>query len=206
MCRFYHGRVTHYEVLGVPRSATAAEVRRAYLDLARRHHPDFHTRASAAAKAETEREMQRINDAWAVLGDQTKRRAYDDMLRAVEPGRRSATGTVAPDPDPVWDPRGGRAHPDFVPIDDDEDEDDPNARLDELDDTPMPGARPVARWQQMLPVVLFVAALAALVVGLVVNLPELMVVGVFLFVLAGASFLLAPILALLTGYERDPRK
>jgi len=47
-----------YEVLGVPPSATPAEIRRAYLALARRHHPD------AGGSAD---EMRRLNEAWAAL-------------------------------------------------------------------------------------------------------------------------------------------
>ena len=47
-----------YEVLGVSPSATPDEIRRAYLALARRHHPD------AGGSVD---EMRRVNDAWAAL-------------------------------------------------------------------------------------------------------------------------------------------
>lgn len=205
--RIYDARVTYYEVLGVVPTATAAEIRRAYVDLARRHHPDFHTNASAAVRAAAERDMQRLNDAWEILGDPEQRRGYDDSLRGRDPGPFGPYGSgddVAAE-DGRWRPSDGRAHPDFVPLDDDDDPD-YNARLDEIDDTPMPGARPVARWTQLLPVGLFVAALATLAVGLVVNVSQLLGLGVILFVLAGASFLVAPVMALLTGYERNPEK
>ena len=50
--------VSPYEVLGVPPTATPAEIRHAYLTLARRHHPD------AGGDAE---QMRRLNEAWAAL-------------------------------------------------------------------------------------------------------------------------------------------
>ena len=72
---------THYDVLGVDRTASAAEVRKAYLQLAREHHPDFHTTASDAFRLANEREMQRINEAWAVLSDADRRRTYDERYQ-----------------------------------------------------------------------------------------------------------------------------
>lgn len=61
----------HYEALGVPRSAPEAEVRKAYLRQALRHHPD-----KDAAVHATER-FQRIQEAYEVLSSPTRRRAYD---------------------------------------------------------------------------------------------------------------------------------
>ena len=204
--RIYDAIVTYYEDLGVVPSASGADVRRAYVDLARRHHPDFHTTASPAVRAAAEREMQRLNKAWEVLGDGDARRQYDDALRGFDSGASTASGPGRPAEEAKWRPSDGRAHPDFTPLDDEDDDVDYNARLDEIDDTPMPGARPVAKWAQLLPVGLFFAALATLSFGLVVNLSALLGLGVILFVLAGASFLVAPVLALLTGYDRNPEK
>jgi hypothetical protein len=64
--------VTYYEVLGVSPTAPISEVRRAYVALARRHHPD---RASGHADS-----MRAINDAWATLRDPERRAAYDLSL------------------------------------------------------------------------------------------------------------------------------
>jgi curved DNA-binding protein CbpA len=63
--------VTHYEVLGVAPTASAAEIKRAYRDQARRHHPDL------GGGDDT---MERLNRAWATLGDPARRRAYDTVL------------------------------------------------------------------------------------------------------------------------------
>ena len=195
--------MTYYEVLGVSTGATAKAIRRAYLDRARQHHPDFHTNAEAAVRLDAEREMQRLNDAWAVLGDPQRRREYDATLR-LGPETTGANRFVAA-PGDSWDPRSGVSHPDFVPFDDDDDETDRFADLD-LDDTPFPGASTVPRWQQLLPVGLFAASLACLCMGLVVKLGPLLVLGIFLFLASGVSFVATPVLAVLRGYERDPER
>jgi hypothetical protein len=67
--------VTHYEVLGVARTAPTSEVRRAYVTLARRHHPD---RAGGDAEA-----MRAVNEAWTTLRDPARREQYDRALRGV---------------------------------------------------------------------------------------------------------------------------
>jgi excisionase family DNA binding protein len=64
-----------YGVLGVPRTATAAEVRRSFRALARLHHPDVN-RGDAAA----ERRFQRITAAYRVLGNRRNRLDYDERL------------------------------------------------------------------------------------------------------------------------------
>lgn len=58
-----------YVVLGVAPGAPAEEVRRAYLREARRHHPDRHHGSSPAERAEAERRMREVNDAWSLLRD-----------------------------------------------------------------------------------------------------------------------------------------
>jgi hypothetical protein len=61
--------MTPYEVLGVEPTATEAEIRRAYVALARRFHPDVHPGGEAR--------MQQLNEAWSVLGDRARRAAWD---------------------------------------------------------------------------------------------------------------------------------
>ena len=77
--------MNHYERLGVPRTANAVEIREAYRSAARAAHPDRHGTASADR-------MARVNEAWRVLGDPARRRAYDDLLRATG---ADATGAAA---------------------------------------------------------------------------------------------------------------
>ena len=68
---------THYEVLGVSRTATSREIRAAYRDRARRLHPDVATSADGD-------EMGAVNEAWRVLRDTKTRAAYDRELRRAE--------------------------------------------------------------------------------------------------------------------------
>jgi molecular chaperone DnaJ len=64
----------YYEVLGVSRQATEAEIKRAYRDLARRHHPDV---VGASEKPSAEAHFKEINEAYAVLSDGQRRAQYD---------------------------------------------------------------------------------------------------------------------------------
>ena len=64
----------YYEVLGVPRTASADEIKRAYRQLARKHHPDLQPAAERAKAAERFKE---INEAHEVLSDPDKRSKYD---------------------------------------------------------------------------------------------------------------------------------
>lgn len=61
----------YYDVLGLERTAGPDEIRKAYRDLARRHHPDVSREADATAR------FQQINEAYEVLRDEEKRANYD---------------------------------------------------------------------------------------------------------------------------------
>jgi curved DNA-binding protein len=64
----------YYATLGVPKSASADEIKRAYRKLARQHHPDVNPGDRAA-----EAKFKEINEANEVLGDEDKRRKYDEL-------------------------------------------------------------------------------------------------------------------------------
>jgi curved DNA-binding protein len=64
----------YYEVLGVPRSASDAEIKKAFRKLAREHHPDV-----AKDKKKAEEKFKEINEAYEVLGDPEKRKKYDQL-------------------------------------------------------------------------------------------------------------------------------
>ena len=64
----------YYEVLGIERTASQDEIRKAFRKLARQHHPDV-----AANKATAEEKFKEINEAYEVLGDPEKRKKYDQL-------------------------------------------------------------------------------------------------------------------------------
>lgn len=86
----------HYRVLGVSRRADHDRIRRAYLEAARRWHPDRITGRSEAEAGEAEVAMRRVNEAWAVLGDEVRREAYDRQViaGAPRPGERAGINTT----------------------------------------------------------------------------------------------------------------
>src|SRR4051794_16454330 len=62
----------YYEVLGVPRNASEADVKKAYRKLARQYHPD---RNPGDKTAETK--FKEVQEAYSVLSDKQKRSQYD---------------------------------------------------------------------------------------------------------------------------------
>lgn len=65
----------YYEVLGVDRNASKSQIKRAYRRLAKKHHPDVNKDNPKAA----EEKFKEISEAYEVLADDDKKRAYDQF-------------------------------------------------------------------------------------------------------------------------------
>src|SRR5438874_524032 len=64
----------YYQSLGVERTASEEEIRKAFRKLARQYHPDV-----AKDKKNAEEKFKEINEAYEVLGDSDKRKKYDEL-------------------------------------------------------------------------------------------------------------------------------
>src|SRR3972149_8553453 len=64
----------YYKVLGIDKSASEEDVKKAYRKLAREHHPDV---VSEKDKEAAEKRFKEINEAYRVLSDAEKRKMYD---------------------------------------------------------------------------------------------------------------------------------
>ena len=83
----------YYQILGLPKSASADDIKKAYRRLARQVHPDLH---SGSKKSEMEKKFKELNSAHEVLSDPDKRKKYDqyganwEQVEAYEHARRQA--------------------------------------------------------------------------------------------------------------------
>src|SRR4051812_22087004 len=63
----------YYNILGIPREASADEIKRAYRKLARKYHPDVSKESNA------EERFKDVQEAYEALKDPQKRAAYDQL-------------------------------------------------------------------------------------------------------------------------------
>ena len=77
----------YYEVLSIGRDATNADIRHAYMTLARKHHPD---KNFLEGRLGAERRFKKIGEAYATLSDPCKRCRYDLQcwIAAWQPGEQ----------------------------------------------------------------------------------------------------------------------
>lgn len=65
----------YYEILGVAKDATDANIKKAYRELARKHHPDL----NPDTKSDAEEKFKEVSEAYEVLMDKDKRARYDQF-------------------------------------------------------------------------------------------------------------------------------
>lgn len=93
----------YYDILGVARDASDAEIKQAFRKLARRYHPDV---TKERNKATAEDRFKEVNEANEVLSDPEKRRKYDELGANWNRPDRQA-------PWPQGEPGGGEQGPEF---------------------------------------------------------------------------------------------
>lgn len=71
-------RKDYYKLLGIPKTATEDEIKKAYRKRALVHHPDRHSHDSVEVQKEEEKKFKEVGEAYAVLSDQKKRSRYDN--------------------------------------------------------------------------------------------------------------------------------
>jgi len=93
----------YYQILGVSRSASAEDIKKAYYKLAHKHHPD--------KSGGDEKKFKEINEAYQILSDKEKRGQYDRFGRAFEGG--GAAGPEGFDFQWAWGRPGANVEFDF---------------------------------------------------------------------------------------------
>ena len=90
----------YYEILGIERSATVEQIRKAHRKLAKKYHPDINKEAGA------EQKFKDVNEAYEVLKDPDKRQKYDTLGENWEQGQNFT-------PPPGWRNMNGGNAQDF---------------------------------------------------------------------------------------------
>src|ERR1700743_4000004 len=78
----------YYKALGVPKTATGAEIKKSYRELARKWHPDANKGSTDA-----EERFKEITEAYNVLSDDKQRKEYDDARSMFGGGFRVPGGS-----------------------------------------------------------------------------------------------------------------
>ena len=88
-----------YQTLGVKKTATEDEIRKAYKKLAKKHHPDLNPGDKAA-----EDQFKDISAAYTFLNDPEKRRAFDAVRSTSRASPSQSAGSIASTPMPEQAP------------------------------------------------------------------------------------------------------
>ncbi|WWC67074.1 uncharacterized protein I206_100981 [Kwoniella pini CBS 10737] len=78
-----HGNLSHYDVLSLSKNSTKQQIKARFYELSKQYHPD--------AKGGDTLKFHEINDAYAILGDDSKRRQYDLSIIPASQSRSSQT-------------------------------------------------------------------------------------------------------------------
>ena len=85
----------YYEVLGVDKNASEAEIKKAYRNVAKKYHPDVNADKDEKTKEEAAAKFKEASEAYAVLSDAEKRKQYDQFGHAAFEGGTLLSLTLA---------------------------------------------------------------------------------------------------------------
>ncbi len=94
----------YYQILGVEKNASQAEIQKAYRNLARKHHPDLNPNDKTAKE-----KFQKVQAAFDVLNDTSKRELYDRYGSAFESAAAAGAGAALDRAGKPGTPKAGRA-------------------------------------------------------------------------------------------------
>lgn len=78
----------YYQVLEIDPAVPASGVKRGYYSVSRRFHPDANRHLQGEDRTALERIAKRVTEAYSVLRDARRRRAYDEQLQSSDEGKR----------------------------------------------------------------------------------------------------------------------
>ncbi len=165
----------HYEALDADPTESEAELRRRYLSLARKYHPDQLVSASEAAKNEAGERMREVNEAWAVLGDKARRLRYDQTL---------------------FESNIEEAKEDWKPFDD--------SYEPEYEEPIVPGRAKPPKWMTAGPPLLVAAGVVTAGVGGILG-AGVLVLGLAMILIGAISFVLAPVAVMVMSAQSEKR-
>ncbi len=201
--------MNHYEVLGVEATISAADLRSAYLRLARRYHPDFQhgQQESRSSVADSELRMRQINAAWQVLGNTKDRATYDQRLSieaAASPSGRSSSVAAVQSAEP-WESTGPRIEQpstEFTPYWEHDEDDDDSWRYepDEVNPETVPHKSLLAA-----PALTFVLGVALLAASAPTGIRALFAAGLICMLCSVFFFGAAPVVAMFKSQIAEER-